>query len=193
MFISLAGFSQLRSSHVGGPWLRFQKGSTARCLFNQVDGVNWVNRCETAATRWCSHKSKMCWWTKINHFLREKKKKKKRILMWEHQLLGGLRVTLMKLFWMFIATRRLSRLISPEYILSSTGKPTTDPFGPRSPFHISVFKHPSQSHCPLLREEFLHLRAPRFRPDCTLLRWRTARRLDTCGGAATCETKRAKT
>lgn len=57
----------------------------------------------------------------------------------------------------------------------------------RSIFFIDLksVRRPSRSHCLLLRGEFLRRRARHLHPDCTPLRWTTALRLDTSGGAAT--------
>lgn len=57
---------------------------------------------------------------------------------------------------------------------------------PEGLFHIlKSLRHPSQSHCLSLREEFLHLHALHFGQDYTLLRWMNVCRLDTYGGAVT--------
>lgn len=55
---------------------------------------------------------------------------------------------------------------------------------------IKSLRRPSQSHCPSPRGGFLHRPARRSGRDCTLLRWTSASRPDTCGGAATWERKR---
>lgn len=57
---------------------------------------------------------------------------------------------------------------------------------------IKSLRRPSQSHCPSPRGGFLHRHARRSGRDCTLLRWRSASRPDTCGGAATWEHKRGE-
>lgn len=55
-----------------------------------------------------------------------------------------------------------------------------------NPAEIYLPKRPNQSHCPSLTAESLHQLAPHSGQGCTLLRWRTWSRRDTCGGAATC-------
>lgn len=57
---------------------------------------------------------------------------------------------------------------------------------------IKSLRCPSQSHCPSPRGGFLHRHARRSGRDCTLLRWTSASRPDTCGGAATWEHKRGE-
>lgn len=55
---------------------------------------------------------------------------------------------------------------------------------------IKSLRRPSQSHCPSPIGGFLHRHARRSGRDCTLLRWTSVSRPDTCGGAATWERKR---
>lgn len=77
------------------------------------------------------------------------------------------------------------------YFLSSSPSKNSRQVNP-SPAEINDPTRPSQSHCPSPTAESLRRHVLHSGRGCTLLRWRTGSRRDTCGGAATWEQQQRK-